>query len=177
MIFQAKYQVKTEYREQERSNSQGSNPSSSFPLAPGDNRYQRRDSYGVYKEREAARRSYLRSHSEDVYTIPRTENTMLSAAGGGQTQQQQHQGPAQPALGGYQGGYLGGVRGAQHPNPEELWSRQTSMETSYNVPSIRTDMGEPHGPTHPRQYGRFDSIAEVSESRTDTAGETRVMIC
>ena len=132
----------------------------------------RRDSYGVYKEREAARRSYLRSHSEDVYTIPRTDQTMLasSAAGqqpvaGGQPPLGGHQGAHQGAhQGGYQGGYLGGVRGAQHPNPEELWSRQTSLETSYNVPSIRTDMGEPGH----RQYGRFDSIAEVSESRTDS---------
>ena len=123
----------------------------------------------MYKEREAARRSYLRSHSEDVYTIPRTEATMLSAAG-----QQQGQGPAQPALGNYQGGYLGGVpRGAQHPNPEELWSRQTSLDTTYNIPSIRTDVGEELGPaglvrmgSGSRPYGRFDSIAEVTESQT-----------
>ena len=190
--------MKTEYKEQERSQSTPSR-SPSYPLTPGSDRG-RRDSYGVYREREAARKQYLRSQSEDVYTIPRTDQTMITltnnsadtrgyTGGGGYTG-----GPGAggytgaPGAGGYTGGaggytggapggggYLGPVRGAQHPHPEELWSRQTSMETSYNVPSIRTDMGDQHGSLEAargqggsRQYGRFDSIAEVSENRSET---------
>ena len=55
-------------------------------------------------------------------------------------------------------------RGAQHHDPAQLWSRQTSMDTSYNVPSIRTDMGDNMASLGQRNYGRFDSIAEVTES-------------
>ena len=55
-----------------------------------------------------------------------------------------------------------GYRGAQHPNPPELWSRQTSLETSYNVPSLRTDPGT--------DLQRFPSIAEVTETRSQDSG-------
>ena len=174
--------MKAEYKEQERSQSTPSR-SPSYPLTPGSDRG-RRDSYGVYREREAARKQYLRSQSEDVYTIPRTDQTMItltnnSADTRGYTGGAGYTGA--PGAGGYTGGahgaggYLGPVRGAQHPHPEELWSRQTSMETSYNVPSIRTDMGDQHGSLEAargqggsRQYGRFDSIAEVSENKSET---------
>ena len=50
-----------------------------------------------------------------------------------------------------------------------LWSRQTSrqtsLDTSYNVPSIRSELAETEG-RHARHLGRFDSIAEVTESVT-----------
>ena len=148
LLFQAKYQVKTEYRDSDSPNQDTTHRSNSSNHHPD---RVRRDSYGLYKDQQA-RRSYRRSQSEEVYTIPQTEQTMLHPS---------------------QSGYLG-IRGAQHPNPAELWSRQTSMDTSYNVPSIRTDMGEELGPgglvrmgSGSRQHqGRFDSIAEVTESQT-----------
>ena len=82
-------------------------------------------------------RSYRRSYSEDTatggpFTIPHTQHTYL--------------GP-------------GPFRGAPL-DQGEMWSRQTSLDTSYNVPSIRSEMAET------RQMGRFDSIAEVTESVT-----------
>jgi len=83
------------------------------------------------------RKSYKGSQSEDIYTLPQTDMTQVP-------------GPD--------------YRGAQHHDPTQLWSRQTSMDTSYNVPSIRTDMGENMASMGPRSYGRFDSIAEVTES-------------
>ena len=128
----AKYQVKTEYKDTHQSPGPGAE-------------MLRRNSAGMY--RDQAKRSYLRqsqSQSEEIYTIPQTQQTMLQMSD-----------------------HNMGYRGAQHHHPEELWSRQTSMDTSYNVPSIRTDMGDDNKHVA-RQYGRFDSIAEVTESRSDT---------
>ena len=53
---------------------------------------------------------------------------------------------------------------------EEQWSRQTSLDTSYNVPSLRSEVGETEARPHTSggRLGRFDSIAEVTESRTET---------
>ena len=145
--------MKTEYRDSDSPSQDKSHRSnnSNYHGGGGQPDRVRRDSYGLYRDQQA-RRSYRRSHSEDVYTIPQTEQTMLHPS---------------------QSGYLG-IRGAEHPNPAELWSRQTSMDTSYNVPSIRTDMGEELGPgglvrmgSGSRPYdARFDSIAEVTESQT-----------
>ena len=42
---------------------------------------------------------------------------------------------------------------------QEVWSRQTSLDTSYNVPSIRTDMGDQDMRGGNRNIGEFDSIA------------------
>ena len=145
----AKYEVTAEYRDKAKL-STASQPSL-VAAAPA-----RRDSYGVYRD-QAARRSYRRSHSslsasEAVYTIPHTEATLLPP-----------QGVVGPPMGLSQDPGLGpGYRGAQHPNPPELWSRQTSLETSYNVPSLRTDPGT--------DLQRFPSIAEVTETRSQDSG-------
>ena len=93
-------------------------------------------------------RSYQRSHSESVYTVPaHTEQTFLQASHEGQ-----------------QGLVPGPFRGPHGQDPALQWSRQTSrqtsLDTSYNVPSIRSELAET------RQLGRFDSIAEVTESLT-----------
>ena len=95
-------------------------------------------------------RSYQRSHSESVYTVPataQTEQTFLQASQQGQ-----------------QGLVPGPFRGPHGQDPALQWSRQTSrqtsLDTSYNVPSIRSELAET------RQLGRFDSIAEVTESLT-----------
>ena len=86
-------------------------------------------------------RSYRRSYSEDTsagapFTIPHTQHTSL-----------------------------GPFRGAPL-DQGEVWSRQTSLDTSYNVPSIRSEVGEAEARAG-RQLGRFDSIAEVTESKTE----------
>ena len=152
----AKYEVKAEYRDKAKL-SAASQPSL-VGAAPA-----RRDSYGVYRD-QAARRSYRRSHSslsasEAVYTIPHTEATLLPAQGAVGPPMGLQQAAAGPPMGLSQDPGLGlGYRGAQHPNPPELWSRQTSLETSYNVPSLRTDPGT--------DLQRFPSIAEVTETRS-----------
>ena len=131
--------MKAEYRDNQKLSSASSHHSV-VSGGPG-----RRDSYGLYRD-QMARRSLRRSTSasEGVYTIPHTEQTSVPL------------GP--PTPGQYNiGGPVLDTRGAHHP--PDLWSRQTSLDTSYNVPSIRTDMGEA-----PRIAGRFDSIAEVTES-------------
>ena len=152
----AKYEVKAEYRDKAKL-SAASQPSL-VGAAPA-----RRDSYGVYRD-QAARRSYRRSHSslsasEAVYTIPHTEATLLPPQGAVGPPMGLQQAAAGPPMGLSQDPGLGlGYRGAQHPNPPELWSRQTSLETSYNVPSLRTDPGT--------DLQRFPSIAEVTETRS-----------
>ena len=152
----AKYEVKAEYRDKAKL-SAASQPSL-VGAAPA-----RRDSYGVYRD-QAARRSYRRSHSslsasEAVYTIPHTEATLLPPQGVVGPPMGLQQAAAGPPMGLSQDPGLGlGYRGAQHPNPPELWSRQTSLETSYNVPSLRTDPGT--------DLQRFPSIAEVTETRS-----------
>ena len=102
---------------------------------------QRRDSYGLYRD-QMARRSLRRpaSVSEGVYTIPQTELTPLP-----------------------HGQY--NIGGPVTTDPQ-VWSRQTSLDTSYNVPSIRTDMGD-QDIRAARNTGGFDSIAEVTESGTE----------
>ena len=55
----------------------------------------------------------------------------------------------------------------------EVWSRQTSLDTSYNVPSIRTDMGDQDIRGVNRNIGGFDSIAEVTESGTEAGWRNR----
>ena len=63
----------------------------------------------------------------------------------------------------------GPFRGPHTQDPALLWSRQTSrqtsLDTSSNVPSIRSELADTEG-RQPRQLGRFDSIAEVTESVT-----------
>ena len=55
----------------------------------------------------------------------------------------------------------------------EVWSRQTSLDTSYNVPSIRTDMGDQDIRGVNKNIGGFDSIAEVTESGTEAGWRNR----
>ena len=156
----AKYEVTAEYRDKAKL-STASQPSL-VTAAPA-----RRDSYGVYRD-QAARRSYRRSHSslsasEAVYTIPHTEATLLPPQGVVGPPMGLPQAAAGPPMGLSQDPGLGpGYRGAQHSNPPELWSRQTSLETSYNVPSLRTDPGT--------DLQRFPSIAEVTETRSQDSG-------
>lgn len=141
--MQTKYQVKAEYRDTQKL----STASGHSVVSGGQQQQPRRDSYGLYRD-QMARRSLRRpGSSEGVYTIPRTEVTSLP-----------------PTHGQYN---IGGPvttehRGADH----QLWSRQTSLDTSYNVPSIRTDMGDQDMRTN-RNIGGFDSIAEVTESGTE----------
>ena len=108
---------------------------------------QRRDSYGLYRE-QMARRALRRpaSVSEGVFTIPQTELTPLP-----------------------HGQY--NIGGPVTTDPQ-VWSRQTSMDTSYNVPSIRTDMGD-QDIRAARNTGGFDSIAEVTESGTEAGWRNR----
>ena len=63
-----------------------------------------------------------------------------------------------------------GIRGIR--GGPDIWSRQTSLDTSYNVPSIRTDMGDQDMRTA-RNIGGFDSIAEVTESGTEAGWRNR----
>jgi len=123
---QAKYQIKAEYKD----------TSPHPPSNPSNPSRRNSTSLSLYRD-QAGRKSYRRSHSEDIYTLPQTDVTQVP-------------GPD--------------YRGAQHHDPAQLWSRQTSMDTSYNVPSIRTDMGDNMASLGQRNYGRFDSIAEVTES-------------
>ena len=141
---QTKYEVKAEYRGPGgQGGGQGHHPA---PI--------RRDSYGQARRlvqglslrlvlQLTPYRSYRRSYSEDTatggpFTIPQTQHTYL--------------GP-------------GPFRGAPL-DQGEMWSRQTSLDTSYNVPSIRSEVGEAEARAG-RQLGRFDSIAEVTESKTE----------
>ena len=150
LYLQTKYQVKTEYREAQKL----STASSHHSIVSGGQGQQRRDSYGLYRD-QMARRSLRRpaSVSEGVYTIPQTEVT-----------------PLPPSHGQYNigGPVTTGTRGPQG----DLWSRQTSLDTSYNVPSIRTDMGDQDMRTA-RNIGGFDSIAEVTESGTEAGWRNR----
>ena len=142
--------MKAEYRDNQKLSSASSHHSV-VSGGPG-----RRDSYGLYRD-QMARRSLRRSTSasEGVYTIPHTEQTSVPL------------GP--PTPGQYNiGGPVLDTRGAHHP--PDLWSRQTSLDTSYNVPSIRSEVGDTEARPHTSagRLGRFDSIAEVTESRTET---------
>ena len=139
LYLQTKYQVKAEYRDAQKL----STASSHHSVVSGG---QRRDSYGLYRD-QMARRSLRRpaSVSEGVYTIPETELTPLPHG------QYNIGGPV--------------TTGPRGPDTQ-VWSRQTSMETSYNVPSIRTDMGD-QDIRAARNTGGFDSIAEVTESGTE----------
>lgn len=75
------------------------------------------------------RNSYRRTVSEDVYSIPLSGSSMLPASGGG--------------------------RGLLAPRTiDEGYNRQTSLDTTYNVPSIGSEVS---GPVQPR----FDSILEM----------------
>ena len=147
--LQTKYQVKAEYRDAQKL----STASSHHSVVSGG---QRRDSYGLYRD-QMARRSLRRpaSVSEGVYTIPQTELT-----------------PLPPQHGQYN---IGGpvTTGPRGPGDTgQMWSRQTSLDTSYNVPSIRTDMGE-QDIRGARNIGGFDSIAEVTESGTEAGWRNR----
>ena len=84
-----------------------------------------------------ARNSYRRTVSEDVYSIPLSGSSMLPASGGGGREGECVPVPASRAI-----------------DEGEGYTRQTSMDTTYNVPSIRTEVS---GPVMPR----FDSILEM----------------
>ena len=137
--------MKAEYRDAQKL----STASSHHSVVSGG---QRRDSYGLYRD-QMARRSLRRpaSVSEGVYTIPETELTPLPHG------QYNIGGPV--------------TTGPRGPDPQ-VWSRQTSLDTSYNVPSIRTDMGD-QDIRVARNTGGFDSIAEVTESGTEAGWRNR----
>ena len=148
--FQTKYQVKTEYRDAQKLSTASSHHSI---ISPGGQ--QRRDSYGLYRD-QMARRSLRRpaSVNESVYTIPQTEVSTLPPSSHGQYN-------------------IGGPVTINNARGQpEVWSRQTSLDTSYNVPSIRTDMGD-QDMRAMRNIGGFDSIAEVTESGTEAGWRNR----
>jgi len=80
------------------------------------------------------RNSYRRTVREDVYNIPLTVSSMIPNSGGVGRERER----GLPA----------------HQSVDPGYSRQTSQDTTYNVPSIRTEVT---GPVVPR----FDSIREM----------------